>query len=132
MEEIPAYSYKEIIDTYLICSSVYYMGMTCIVLTTAVQCSIVAKMRVTFPCFGSFAGSFNTRWHKRSILFDYRLLITGVVTWKECLGEAVAWDTFTWFASLIAITGYLNKYGLISWLSQTVVMVCYLLNQYLC
>ncbi|KAJ0434515.1 putative solute carrier family 13 [Helianthus annuus] len=23
------------------------------------------------------------------------LLITGVVTWKECLAEAVAWDTLT-------------------------------------
>ncbi|XP_059315261.1 dicarboxylate transporter 1, chloroplastic [Lycium ferocissimum] len=51
------------------------------------------------------------------------LLITGVVTWKECLGEAVAWDTLTWFAALIAMAGYLNKYGLISWFSETVVKV---------
>ncbi|KAL3850120.1 hypothetical protein ACJIZ3_012002 [Penstemon smallii] len=49
------------------------------------------------------------------------LLITGVVTWKECLAESVAWDTLTWFAALIAMAGYLNKYGLISWFSQTVV-----------
>lgn len=52
------------------------------------------------------------------------LLITGVVTWKECLAEAVAWDTLTWFAALIAMAGYLNKYGLISWFSETVVKVC--------
>lgn len=52
------------------------------------------------------------------------LLITGVVSWKECLAEAVAWDTLTWFAALIAMAGYLNKYGLISWFSQTVVKVC--------
>ncbi|XP_049379251.1 dicarboxylate transporter 1, chloroplastic [Solanum stenotomum] len=51
------------------------------------------------------------------------LLVTGVVTWKECLGEAVAWDTLTWFAALIAMAGYLNKYGLISWFSETVVKV---------
>ncbi|KAI5056727.1 hypothetical protein GOP47_0028545 [Adiantum capillus-veneris] len=51
------------------------------------------------------------------------LLISGVVTWKECLGEAVAWDTLTWFAALIAMAGYLNKYGLIAWFSQTVVKV---------
>ncbi|RWW50792.1 hypothetical protein BHE74_00042914 [Ensete ventricosum] len=44
-----------------------------------------------------------------------------VVTWKECLAESVAWDTLTWFAALIAMAGYLNKYGLISWFSQTVV-----------
>ncbi|XP_042511130.1 dicarboxylate transporter 1, chloroplastic-like [Macadamia integrifolia] len=49
------------------------------------------------------------------------LLITGVVTWKECLAEGVAWDTLTWFAALIAMAGYLNKYGLFSWFSQTVV-----------
>eukprot|EP00897_Mesotaenium_endlicherianum_P001060 jgi/Mesen1/10955/ME000096S10532 len=51
------------------------------------------------------------------------LLITGVVTWKECLGESVAWDTLTWFAALIAMANYLNKYGLIAWFSQTVVKV---------
>jgi di/tricarboxylate transporter len=51
------------------------------------------------------------------------LLTTGVVTWKECLAESVAWDTLTWFAALIAMAGYLNKYGLISWFSETVVKV---------
>nr|PNR34714.1 hypothetical protein PHYPA_022612 [Physcomitrium patens] len=51
------------------------------------------------------------------------LLTTGVVTWKECLGESVAWDTLTWFAALIAMAGYLNKYGLIAWFSQNVVNV---------
>jgi len=51
------------------------------------------------------------------------LLITGVVTWKECLAESVAWDTLTWFAALIAMAGYLNKYGFISWFSETVVKV---------
>ncbi|XP_054815736.1 dicarboxylate transporter 1, chloroplastic-like [Prosopis cineraria] len=49
------------------------------------------------------------------------LLVTGVVTWKECLAEGVAWDTLTWFAALIAMAGYLNKYGLIAWFSQAVV-----------
>ena len=49
------------------------------------------------------------------------LLIPGVVTWKECLGESVAWDTLTWFAALIAMANYLNKYGLIAWFSKTVV-----------
>jgi len=51
------------------------------------------------------------------------LLTTGVVTWKECLAEGTAWDTLVWFAALIAMAGYLNKYGLISWFSNTVVKV---------
>ena len=49
------------------------------------------------------------------------LLISGVITWKECLAEGPAWDTLTWFAALIAMASYLNKYGLIPWFSASVV-----------
>ncbi|KAF6173961.1 hypothetical protein GIB67_039912 [Kingdonia uniflora] len=42
------------------------------------------------------------------------LLITGVVTWNDCFGAGIALDTLTWFAALIAMADYLNKYGLIS------------------
>ena len=31
------------------------------------------------------------------------LLISGVLTWGECLKETVAWDTLTWFGALIAM-----------------------------
>ncbi|KVI00213.1 dicarboxylate transporter 1, chloroplastic-like [Cynara cardunculus var. scolymus] len=68
-----------------------------------------------------FGGMLNIDAVTAAILGLSVLLITGVVTWKECLGESVAWDTLTWFAALIAMAGYLNKYGLISWFSQTVV-----------
>ncbi|XP_023513285.1 dicarboxylate transporter 1, chloroplastic-like [Cucurbita pepo subsp. pepo] len=68
-----------------------------------------------------FGGVLNVDAVTAAILGLSVLLVTGVVTWKECLGEAVAWDTLTWFAALIAMAGYLNKYGLISWFSQTVV-----------
>ncbi|KAL8233602.1 hypothetical protein R6Q59_019702 [Mikania micrantha] len=68
-----------------------------------------------------FGGMLNVDAVTAAILGLSVLLITGVVTWKECLAEGVAWDTLTWFAALIAMAGYLNKYGLISWFSQTVV-----------
>ncbi|URE23982.1 2-oxoglutarate malate [Musa troglodytarum] len=68
-----------------------------------------------------FGGTLNVDAVTAAILGLSILLITGVVTWKECLSESVAWDTLTWFAALIAMAGYLNKYGLISWFSQTVV-----------
>ncbi|KAF7153125.1 hypothetical protein RHSIM_Rhsim01G0191600 [Rhododendron simsii] len=68
-----------------------------------------------------FGGVLNVDAVTAAILGLAVLLITGVVTWKECLAESVAWDTLTWFAALIAMAGYLNKYGLISWFSQTVV-----------
>jgi anion transporter len=49
------------------------------------------------------------------------LLITGVISWKECLSNNAAWDTLTWFAALIAMAAYLNKFGFISWFSGSVV-----------
>lgn len=51
------------------------------------------------------------------------LLITNVITWKDCLNENGAWDTLTWFAALIAMAAYLNKFGFIPWFSDTVVKV---------
>ncbi|CAN6334186.1 unnamed protein product [Urochloa humidicola] len=68
-----------------------------------------------------FGGMLNVDAVSAAILGLSVLLISGVVTWKECLAESVAWDTLTWFAALIAMAGYLNKYGFISWFSETVV-----------
>jgi anion transporter len=48
------------------------------------------------------------------------LLISGVLTWGECLKETVAWDTLTWFGALIAMASYLNSMGLIKWFAGTV------------
>ncbi|CAN1200120.1 Dicarboxylate transporter 1, chloroplastic [Linum perenne] len=70
-----------------------------------------------------FGGMLNVDAVTAAILGLSILLISGVVTWKECLAESVAWDTLTWFAALIAMAGYLNKYGLITWFSETVVKV---------
>jgi len=51
------------------------------------------------------------------------MMVTNVVTWKECLEKSEAWDTLTWFAALIAMAAYLNKLGLIPWFSTQVVNV---------
>lgn len=51
------------------------------------------------------------------------LLVSGVISWKECLNENGAWNTFTWFAALISMAGCLNKFGLIPWFSGQVVEV---------
>ena len=48
------------------------------------------------------------------------LLITNVTTWKECVGNYQAWDTYTWFAALISMATFLNKFGFISWFSDQV------------
>lgn len=32
------------------------------------------------------------------------LLCSGVLAWRDCLGNAAAWDTLVWFAALIGMS----------------------------
>ncbi|MCF7520763.1 anion permease [Neisseria sp. ZJ106] len=45
-------------------------------------------------------------------------LLTGVLTWEDALKEKGAWDTIVWFAALVMMANFLNKLGLITWLSD--------------
>lgn len=45
-------------------------------------------------------------------------LLTGVLTWEDALKEKGAWDTVVWFAALVMMANFLNKLGLIGWLSD--------------
>lgn len=49
---------------------------------------------------------------------------SGVVSWKQCLSDNQAWDTLTWFAALIAMAAYLNKFGFIAWFSDKASLSC--------
>lgn len=68
-----------------------------------------------------FGGSVGINAVAAAILGLSILLITNVVKWKDCLSDNQAWDTLTWFAALIAMASYLNKYGFIKWFSDNVV-----------
>lgn len=46
-------------------------------------------------------------------------LLTGVLTWDDALKEKGAWDTVVWFAALVMMANFLNKLGLIAWLSAS-------------
>ncbi|GAB3357491.1 MULTISPECIES: DASS family sodium-coupled anion symporter [Giesbergeria] len=48
------------------------------------------------------------------------LLVTGVLTWDDILTEKSAWDTIVWFSALVMMAGFLNKLGLITWLSGSI------------
>lgn len=50
------------------------------------------------------------------------LLLSGILKWKDVIEESGAWDTFIWFATLVTLSGFLNKFGLTTWFSQWVVM----------
>ena len=47
------------------------------------------------------------------------LLLTGVLTWEDVLGEKSAWDTVVWFAALVMMASFLNKLGVVTWLSAS-------------
>ncbi len=49
------------------------------------------------------------------------MLVTGILRWKDVLEEHGAWDTFIWFATLITLASFLNKFGLTTWFSQWIV-----------
>lgn len=68
-----------------------------------------------------FGGNFGVNSVAAAIVGLAFLLVTNVITWKECLANGPAWDTLTWFAALIAMAAYLNKYGFIPWFSKSVV-----------
>ncbi len=48
------------------------------------------------------------------------LLVTGVLTWEDVLGEAGAWDTLVWFSALVMMASFLTELGLIPWFSDAV------------
>jgi DASS family divalent anion:Na+ symporter len=45
------------------------------------------------------------------------LLVTRVIDFEDNLADKGAWHTFIWFATLIMISSFLTKVGLISWIS---------------
>lgn len=47
-------------------------------------------------------------------------LLSGVITWQDCLNEKGAWDTLLWFAVLIGMSSQLNQMGFITFLSNAV------------
>lgn len=49
------------------------------------------------------------------------LLLSGILKWKDVIEETSAWDTFIWFATLVTLSGFLNKFGLTTWFSHWVV-----------
>jgi DASS family divalent anion:Na+ symporter len=49
------------------------------------------------------------------------LLVTGVLSWKDVLEETAAWDTFIWFATLVTLPTFLNKFGFSTWVGEGIV-----------
>jgi L-tartrate/succinate antiporter len=47
------------------------------------------------------------------------MLITGVISWDDMLGNKQAWNVLVWFATLVALADGLNKSGFVAWLAKS-------------
>jgi DASS family divalent anion:Na+ symporter len=47
------------------------------------------------------------------------MLVTGVLTWDDCLKEKSAWDTMLWIGLLVVLASKLGEYGLVTWFGDT-------------
>lgn len=46
------------------------------------------------------------------------LIISGVLTWEDIIGEKAAWETLIWFSVLLMMASFLGKLGMVAWFSE--------------
>jgi L-tartrate/succinate antiporter len=46
------------------------------------------------------------------------MIVTGIVTWSDVLGNRQAWNVLVWFATLVTLADGLNKVGFLKWISS--------------
>ncbi len=47
------------------------------------------------------------------------MLVTGVVSWDDVVGNQPAWNVLCWFATLVVLADGLNKVGFVGWFGKT-------------
>ena len=55
-----------------------------------------------------------------ALLVICMMLLTRVITWAEMMQNKDAWNTFAWFATLVALADGLSRVGFIPWFATTV------------
>ena len=48
------------------------------------------------------------------------MLLLGVMSWEDVIGNKAAWNTLAWFATLVALAGGLSKVGFVKWFADGV------------
>jgi L-tartrate/succinate antiporter len=46
------------------------------------------------------------------------MLVCGVVSWEDVLGNRPAWNVLAWFATLVVLADGLNRVGVVTWLGR--------------
>ncbi len=61
-----------------------------------------------------FGGQYGISAALTALLGFSILIITGAINFDDVLSDKSAWHTFLWFSTLVMISGFLSKYGLMS------------------
>lgn len=54
------------------------------------------------------------------ILVICAMLVAGILEWDDILANKAAWNTFFWFATLVALAGGLNQVGFVEWFGHMI------------
>jgi len=46
------------------------------------------------------------------------MLVTGIVSWDDVVGNKPAWNVLAWFATLVVLADGLNRVGFVTWLGR--------------
>lgn len=50
------------------------------------------------------------------------MIVTGIVTWDDVLGNKQAWNVLVWFGTLVTLAEGLNRVGFLKWISEAAAM----------
>lgn len=76
---------------------------------------------LVFVCCALVMWIFAANWIEpamAALLIVSLMLWTGVLEWSDITGNKAAWNTFVWFATLVALADGLSSTGFISWLGK--------------
>ena len=48
------------------------------------------------------------------------MVVLGVVTWEQVLGNAEAWNVLVWFATVVTLAGGLAETGVVRWMAEAI------------
>jgi L-tartrate/succinate antiporter len=48
------------------------------------------------------------------------MILTGIVTWDDVIGNKQAWNVLVWFGTLVTLAEGLNRVGFLKWISEAV------------
>ena len=74
---------------------------------------------LVFVCFALMMWIFAADWIEpalAALLVIVLMLWTGVLSWSDITNNKAAWNTFVWFATLVALADGLSSTGFIAWL----------------